>query len=73
MLTRKGLVALVAGVADGAAAAGITRDQATAVAVNVIRNLRDAGAVTPGFDSVRFADALADALAAHGIRQEVAA
>jgi len=67
MLTRKGLVALVAGVADGAAAAGITRDQATAVAVNVIRNLRDAGAVTPAFDSVRFADALTDALAARAV------
>lgn len=63
MLTRKGLNALVAGLADGAAAGDLTRAQATAVAVNVVRNLRDAGVVTPAFDSGRFADALTDALA----------
>ena len=67
MITRKGLNALVAGLADGAADGGLTRQQATAVAAAVVGSLRDAGAVTPAFDSVRFADALTDALAARAV------
>ena len=63
MITRKGLNALVVGLADGAADGGLTRQQATAVAAAVVGSLRDAGVVTPAFDSVRFADALTDALA----------
>ena len=67
MITRKGLNTLVAGLADGAADGGLTRQQATAVAAAVVGSLRDAGVVTPAFDSGRFADALTDALAARAV------
>ena len=75
MLTRKGLQALVAGIAEGAASAGITRGDARVMAAGIIDALDDAGAVTPNFDYARFTAALADALAARGVvtGQEVAA
>ena len=63
MITRKGLEAIVAAVADLYAAGTVDREGATVAAAHVIEKLRDAGQVTPNYDPARFSKALSEALA----------
>lgn len=63
MITRKGLEAIVAAVADLYAAGTVDRTGAVVTAAHVVGKLRDAGQITPNYDAARFSKALEEALA----------